>query len=248
MRIRWMMLVAAALPVPVFAQQAAASTEQPDGPWTGELSLELSPRIGKPLPANADGDLIDEGEYGIGFALSRKRASGLLAFQLKGGAAYSPQIFDREPAESSVYAEATVGDTYLSFQELRRRLHATKAGDVEDAIRPYARYRFSKAFAGLLGATDRDEHQVTGGLRYRDVQTIMCDAPDKLPADMVGPCSDTPGIYWEGRIEAKNIWSTDPAKRRFAPSVRFDLSAGRSAMGCACSVGRKGSGAIISMR
>ncbi len=87
---------------------------------------------------------------------------------------------------------------------------------MSDAVRPYLRYRFISAHSEFIGGRIRDDHRITGGVRYRNIRSIMTSSLEPWRDPVMG-------WYWEGRLEGSKIFSTDPTKRRIAPTARLDV-------------------------
>lgn len=225
-----MRLLGTAIAATLFASSAAAqhaSTPTPVGKpvkelWSGSMEISASPRLGKPLPRFSDEVLRDESEGEVNVSIQRDEVLGNYPLKAKFGLTGSPQVLDDQDATSAYYGEITFGDTYRPLYELELEKGGGRAPDVEDAYRFYARYRFTSAHKGSFDTWLRDEHQLTAGIRYRDVRTIMCSTV-MGPARDEGACSNLSGIYLEWRAEVSQIFSTDVTKRRIAPNVRGDI-------------------------
>lgn len=222
-----MKTIIAAAALCLFATAATAQSAEPPSAeaadnWEGEIEFSIGPRLGKEQPFDTSEELVDESEAELSVAVRRTLDGFPWQLQLKAGMAWSPQYFDDGDPESGLYSEASIGDTYVPLRQLLLRGKKDRAKAVEDGLRPYARYRFTRVHNQLLGNRVRDEHQATFGLRFRDVRTIMCER-ELPPADMAGACTDTRGVYWEARAEINRIWSTDPNEERVVPSLRVDL-------------------------
>lgn len=203
---------------PAFAQ----GSHQDIQVWNGIFAISASPRIGRSLPFRADDIPVDESEAEISVAAANRDAFGFTKLESRIGVASSPQLLDDSDAASAIYAQVTVGDSFIPFRRLLLRSTGNLNGKVADAWRPYARYRFTRNYANFFRAYARSDHQVTAGIRYRDVRTIMADS-QLAPATEVGAASETVGWYWEARAEGSQIWSTDDTRKRFTPLVRLDV-------------------------
>lgn len=190
--------------------------------WEGEAELSIGPRIGEPLPIDSDDDIVDDSEGELTISITRSNIPTVNQLQFKLGITSSPQYLDAQDPESSYYGEVAIGDTYVSLRRLRPHSGNGATNEVEDAWRPYGRYRFTRIFQGFLNDYVRNEHQVTAGIRYRDVRSIMCDLAIAAATE-VGACSNMRGVSWEVRAEVNRIWSSDDAEERFNPVLRFDL-------------------------
>jgi hypothetical protein len=188
--------------------------------WQGGLELSVTPRIGRQQPFDTSEDVVDESETELVLSFKRPNTVGSLPLALKAGLTWSPQYFDDSDPQSGIYGEIGVGDSYLPLSRLAFRRGTAAPTAIDDGFRPYASYRYTSVRQAFLDARVRDEHQITAGLRYRDIRSIMCQ-PNAVEG--VTPCGTDPGVSWEARAEVKQIWSSDPAEERTAPSVRADL-------------------------
>lgn len=161
--------------------------------------------------------MVDESDAELSLAFRRPfaRLRGV-QIQFKGGLTYSPQMLSDADRESALYGEVSIGDTYLPLRRLMENGRIREAEGLEDAFRPYGSYRFTNVRNSFIGASARDDHQVTGGIRYRDVRTRLCD-----PSQSEDSCER--GYYFEARLEVANVWSTDPTRDRLMPTVRLDI-------------------------
>src|SRR4028119_73465 len=210
-------------PSPAAAQTDPPAPEARVSAWEGSLELSLGQRIGRERPFDSTEDVVDEGENELAFTLQRSNTIGSLPVAVTGGLTYSPYLFDDdEEPESAQYGEITLGDAFIPLHRLRPFKAGQATNKVQDAPRPYARYRYTRAFRGLLEDFQRNEHQITIGFRFRDIRTIMCDQVLR-PASEVGACTNVPGWSWEVRGEANRIWSSDPDEERLVPSVRAEV-------------------------
>ena len=188
----------------------------------GEFSL--SPRLGRQKPFDTDEDPVDESGGELSFTLERSRAILSLPLSLTVGVASSPQWFDDETPEHGLYGQLTLGDDYRPIHRLRTTEgDADASEDVHDALRPVLSYRYTRIYNDLLSDFARDEHEVAGGIRYRDVRTIMCEKANPGAANVKGACGDLPGISYVLRADVSRIWSSDPTETRLAPRVRGEL-------------------------
>lgn len=195
---------------------------QNDQQWDRSIHFELGPRLGESLRPGTDEDPVDESELGayLKFVRPDVFASQPIAFRL--GATYSPQWLDDTDPTGGFYGEVVLGDDPIPLFRLSLRDGSGFATQVEDTIRPYASYRFTSVHQDFVGDWARDEHRAVLGVRFRDVQTIMCDVAGTTTANSTA-CSNIPGIYAEARIELVQTWSTDAGYTRTAPTVRLDV-------------------------
>ncbi|GEM_PF-2901362 len=190
--------------------------------WTANIDFDLSPRIGEALPSSDDSELIDESEGSVSLAFSR--GERLKRLQFKVGASTAPQLIGGGDPESGFFAEATVGDAYIPFDQLigsDREIDPSLA----DAWRPYARYRFGSSYTNFFDSHVRDLHTVTAGIRYRDVRTIVEERAIKLQdfTQVSANAAATRGWYWEARAEGSNTWSTDATAEKLGLTLRADV-------------------------
>ncbi len=176
-----------------------------------EFEFSASPSFGSSVSDDIASTMIDESEYEASFRAwtALDRLNGLRA-QLKAGITYSPNYFDDDQPESGVYGEAQLGDTFI---RLRNIVHGnfSEAEGVNNAVRPYARYRFTSVHKNFMAAHVRDDQQATIGLRYRHVPYVMTE--DNMER----------GLYFEARIEINRIWSTDNAEELWNPKTQVDI-------------------------
>ncbi|HEY0028851.1 MAG TPA: hypothetical protein VGC35_13370 [Allosphingosinicella sp.] len=199
--------------------------------WSGNVEISTGARIGRKNPFDTTEDLIDESEHEL--ALSGKVTHPIwdLPLTVKGGITWSPQQFNDEDPESGLYGELTLGDDYHPIHKLGRFEQAGDADDdVLDAMRPFGSVRYTRVYRSPLDGFVRDEEQVTLGIRYRNVVSIMCERRmgRGQSAEAVGACVDaegksTAGISWELRAQVTRIWSSQAEEERLAPSVRADV-------------------------
>lgn len=211
-------------PASVCAQTAALQPERRGvlDDWGGRFEISIAPRLGKEQPFESSEELVDESEGEVSLSVRRPNTVGRLPLQLKTGITHSPQYVDEADPQSAYYGEVSVGDSYLSLREFALRHSGERAGDVEDGMRPYARYRFARVYEDFFDSWRRNDHRLAVGVRYRDVRTIMCEVAAPAASE-AGACSNVPGVSWEARGEVNRIWSSDPAEERLAPSGRLSV-------------------------
>lgn len=194
----------------ILVSAAPAMAEEGEGQWTKEIQLNLTPKIGTSLPLSTDLDPVDNSGVDGSFTIERKGRTGLSDFAITFGITSAPQLLDDNNETSSLYVKATVGDRFIPFGEILRRVDGRDLSIEPDAWRPYASYQFARVHSGLLDRRTSDDHTMTIGIRYRDIRSVMRSSGER-------------GVYAEFRGEIQRVWSTLDEREEIVPSVRARL-------------------------
>lgn len=215
-------LTQAAAPQPqsyVSPVQAPAPSQK----WKMWIDLRASPAIGEDVRISSDTDRVDDSDYEATLRIRHDidRLRGL-RIEARAGVVALPNTFDNEDAESSIYGEVQLGDTFLTFADIRRlRLGQSASATARKAARPYVRYRFSRNYGGFVTDYKRTDHRFTAGLRYRYVPWTVVWTPTEggQPSQPV----TLPRTYFEARGELTRVDSTAPSQEHWNPRVQVDF-------------------------
>jgi hypothetical protein len=206
------------IPLPIFLISSPALADD----WSGKLTIEAAPAFGQKDAFDLDESPVDEGEYKISVAAISPKVWRDQKLTLTVGATSSPQLLDGQQPKSSNYFEVKFGDTYENITRIMRSDSSILEKDVQDAWRPYVSLRHTNNYDGLLSDRTRSGQELSGGIRYRDIRSIMC-ATQMDPASEAGTCSATPGVSYELRAEVLHAWSTDDNREMMQYTGRADI-------------------------
>ncbi len=193
-------------------------------PLQVQLKLDATPAFAQDDALDLDEDIVDEGEYVATLEVSKKNIWHSQGIALAMGVSSAPQKFDDQAPTSARFYEIRVGgDAIRSLHKLTlAETNDLADAAVNDQWRPYAKFRHSVFYDGFFDSRARQGQDLTVGLRFVDVRTIMCDHAAR-PASTVGACSNTPGVSWDVRAEAMHGWSSDDARELTQYTLRADL-------------------------
>ncbi len=190
----------------------------------GKVTILATPGFGQDDAFDLDADIVDEGEYSAEIEANLPKIWRDQGLALLVGVTASPQIFDKQQATTSQYAELKFGDSWQNITKLTAAESKSLAnGNVQDRLRPFLKLRYTENFTDTFDQRSRTGQDMTIGLRYSDVRTIMCDVAGSF-ARKSGACSDVPGVSYELRGELLRSWSSDDNREVTQITGRFDLS------------------------
>lgn len=159
------------LSVGLLAASASAQDTGSSG-WEGTLSLEASPTYKRAEAEDTVADSVEVGDFTLATVIQSPPivSDQRLSFTL--GSTYSPIRFDGSDRESSWFAEAKVGDTYLEESVFLGDFRAAKS--YEDGIRASASIRHTQKYSGLFDDGQGDAQTAKGAIEFRNILTHFC--------------------------------------------------------------------------
>lgn len=205
----WILLTALGLPTAAAAQTAPSPTRTEPAAWSNTWTAKVAPVLGadralaSPFPVGDE--IVDDSEFSIGAALTRKFAYGI-SLTFSPAASYSPNQFDpEEPASALSFGTRLKGPVGQSDGLLNRLSWIASAG---------LRAEFDETFETHI----RTGRTVGLGLEFSNAGAPVCGAehsPGCRPPEALR-YTVTPELQW--------LESSADAQDLFNPRLRVDLA------------------------